>query len=274
MSQGIVFDVGLHRGEDTEYYLARGFRVVAIEANPDLVQFCEHRFKTHIESNALTIVHGAVVQDDNASSVRFYKNKKTSVWGTVVRKWAARNAALGADSEEIEVPVVNFERLLSEHGCPHYLKIDIEGMDLVCLKKLLRTDSRPKWISLESDKVDFTSLIEEFSVFEQLGYRRYYVQQQANIGDNKVPINSQEGNYVDYCFSAGSSGPFGADLNGPWLSKDEAVARYRKIFVEYQMFGDSGVVRRFPLGRYAVSAMSRFAGRPLPGWYDTHAMLG
>lgn len=273
MSQRIVFDVGLHRGEDTEYYLARGFRVIAIEANPELVHYCENRFKTHIQSSALTIVHGAVVQDDGASSVRFYKNKKTSVWGTVVRKWADRNAALGADSEEIEVPVVNFDRLLSEHGCPHYLKIDIEGMDLVCLKKLLRTNSRPKWVSLESDKVDFASIQEEFSVLEQLGYRRYYIQQQADIDKRRLTINSQEGEYVDYRFPTGSSGPFGNDLSGPWLSKEEALDRYSRIFVEYRMFGDSGIVRRWPLGRYAVSAMSKIVGRPLPGWYDTHAML-
>ena len=30
----LIFDVGLHRGEDTEFYLKKGFRVVAFEANP------------------------------------------------------------------------------------------------------------------------------------------------------------------------------------------------------------------------------------------------
>jgi len=45
-----IFDVGLHKGEDTEYYLTRGFRVVAIEANPDLVLFCTEKFRKFIDA--------------------------------------------------------------------------------------------------------------------------------------------------------------------------------------------------------------------------------
>ena len=33
----LIYDVGLHLGEDTEYYLKKGFRVIAFEANPELV---------------------------------------------------------------------------------------------------------------------------------------------------------------------------------------------------------------------------------------------
>ena len=36
----LIYDIGLHRGEDTAYYVARGFNVIAIEANPDLVAEC------------------------------------------------------------------------------------------------------------------------------------------------------------------------------------------------------------------------------------------
>jgi hypothetical protein len=34
----LVFDLGAHLGADTSYYLARGFRVLALEANPDLAR--------------------------------------------------------------------------------------------------------------------------------------------------------------------------------------------------------------------------------------------
>ena len=33
----LIYDVGMHKGEDTEFYLRKGFRVIAIEADPDLV---------------------------------------------------------------------------------------------------------------------------------------------------------------------------------------------------------------------------------------------
>jgi 16S rRNA A1518/A1519 N6-dimethyltransferase RsmA/KsgA/DIM1 with predicted DNA glycosylase/AP lyase activity len=31
----LIYDVGMHHGEDTEFYLRKGFRVVAFEADPD-----------------------------------------------------------------------------------------------------------------------------------------------------------------------------------------------------------------------------------------------
>jgi hypothetical protein len=41
----LIFDVGLHKGEDTDFYLRKGFRVVAFEAHPDLILNCEVRFE-------------------------------------------------------------------------------------------------------------------------------------------------------------------------------------------------------------------------------------
>ena len=37
MNPRLIYDVGMHNGDDTAYYLRRGFRVVAIEPNPALV---------------------------------------------------------------------------------------------------------------------------------------------------------------------------------------------------------------------------------------------
>jgi hypothetical protein len=35
----LIYDIGLHKGEDSEFYLKKGFRVVAIEALPSLTLF-------------------------------------------------------------------------------------------------------------------------------------------------------------------------------------------------------------------------------------------
>ena len=48
MEKDLVYDVGLHKGEDTEYYLKKGFRVIAIEANPQLISECKARFREAI----------------------------------------------------------------------------------------------------------------------------------------------------------------------------------------------------------------------------------
>lgn len=34
----LIFDLGMHHGHDSEYYLKKGFRVVAVEANPLLAR--------------------------------------------------------------------------------------------------------------------------------------------------------------------------------------------------------------------------------------------
>jgi hypothetical protein len=38
MRENLIFDIGMHVGEDTRYYLNTGFDVIAIEANPFLVE--------------------------------------------------------------------------------------------------------------------------------------------------------------------------------------------------------------------------------------------
>ena len=37
--EALIYDVGAHKGEDTEYYLRKGFRVIAIEAMPEFCEF-------------------------------------------------------------------------------------------------------------------------------------------------------------------------------------------------------------------------------------------
>lgn len=273
MDKKIIYDLGLHKGEDTEYYLARGYKVVAVEANPDLVSYCREKFKKQLESEDLIIIHGAIFENDEQATVKFFKNKKLSVWGTVVKSWADRNKMLGAESVEIEVPVVNFNYLFSKYGSPYYLKIDIEGMDLVCLKKLLSTSYRPKFISIESEKIKFSSLVEEFKVLQSLGYKRFFIQQQANIFNFGVPLNTTEGPYVDFKFTEGSTGPFGSDLGQNWLDTDSALKKYKNIFKEYKYFGDHSILRKMPKGIVLINFLSKFLGRPLPGWYDTHARM-
>ena len=74
MTRRLILDIGMHLGEDTEYYLARGFRVVAIEANPELVAVCKEKFRSDIQQGNLEILHGAIVEDRNQKEVRFFKN--------------------------------------------------------------------------------------------------------------------------------------------------------------------------------------------------------
>ncbi len=273
-SMKLVFDVGMHKGEDTDYYLKKGFRVVSFEADPDLAELCRKRFSEQLKTGQLHIVEGAIVDLEKHQSsdgkIRFFKNKKSSVWGTVVDDWAERNTKLGSDSEIIEVAIIDFAACIRQYGMPYYLKIDIEGMDVICLKALRGFTERPAYISIESEKISFDKLSEEFRIFTELGYDAFQTVNQIKVTDQKEPKNTTEGNYLGYRFSKGSSGLFGTDLNkSDWKSLDQSLKRYKEIFNGYKYLGDDGKFTKFLLGRLFSKATNRLFG--IPGWYDTHA---
>jgi FkbM family methyltransferase len=96
----MVFDLGLHQGEDTAFYLAKGFRVVAFEADPELIAQCKEKFASEIAADRLHIVEGAIVDSPaEGDTITFYKNPEVTVWGTVDPTWRDRNARAGWESE-------------------------------------------------------------------------------------------------------------------------------------------------------------------------------
>jgi FkbM family methyltransferase len=266
-TRDLIYDVGLHRGEDSAYYLALGYRVVGFEANPELVSHCRQRFAREIADGSFILVDGAVTAG-SAGRVTFFQHPD-SVLGTTSTTWARRNERLG-DTQAIEVPAIDFATCLREFGVPHFLKVDIEGADRLCLDAFRTVSERPAYLSLESEKVDFDALVEEFDMLTNLGYDRFAVVQQAGISriENATRI---DGSHMSYTFERDASGPFGQDV-APWLSRDEALARYRSIFRLYRLLGDHSWVRRTRTTRTILIRTGHLLGLPLPGWYDTHAM--
>jgi FkbM family methyltransferase len=260
----LIYDVGMHHAEDTEFYLAKGFRVVAIEAAPDLCDAARERFSDFIERGRLTILQAAVAE--KAGPIDLYLNPH-SEWNTTHPQWSDRNTKLGSPSATVvSVPGVVFSSVVEEHGTPYYLKIDIEGADLLCLKGL-EPPNLPKFASIESNKISWDGLLEEFEVFDKLGYRKFKVVGQHRWPKVRPPVPAREGEYVDRKFTLASSGLFGEEAPGEWVSADAAIERYKKIFRQYRLRGDTGVLSRGPLGPLVMKGIKS------PGWYDTHASL-
>jgi hypothetical protein len=84
-ARDLIFDVGLHRGEDTEFYLKKGFRVVAFVADGELVDYCREKFAAAMAAGRLVIVEGAIVDVPEGAppptTVLFYKSLGRSIWG-------------------------------------------------------------------------------------------------------------------------------------------------------------------------------------------------
>ncbi|MBK8302182.1 MAG: hypothetical protein IPK98_01725 [Chloracidobacterium sp.] len=120
----LIFDVGLHRGQDTSFYLKKGYRVVAFEADPENAAFCRERFAEEIADGRLTIVEGAITEDPAASEpdgkVRFYRNEDHSLWGSTSVDWAVRNKVMGTTNEIIGVTAVDFAKCIEKYGVPYF----------------------------------------------------------------------------------------------------------------------------------------------------------
>lgn len=281
----LIYDVGAHRGEDTEFYLKKGFAVVAIEASPELCALLEQRFRTFVQEGKLKILNVAV--SNTTGPIDFYIDEKESIWGTTNLDWVQRNRLLGAGkTRKISVEARPLIDIIKQYGVPWYCKIDIEGNDLDALRSLTGAPDMPHYISIESEKRDWGRLMEEFLTFHKLGYSRYKIIDQTLVKLQTFPRPAREGGDCDHIFEDGSTGLFGDELPGAWLALPEAVEAYRQIFLGYALNGDNGLFngRRSifrALGKIQAKVTKLKAKNsgyvnpaqilPPVAWYDTHA---
>jgi FkbM family methyltransferase len=258
----LIYDVGFHRGQDTAFYLRKGYRVVAFEANPDLVLEGSRTFETEIGDGRLEIVEGAI-SDSSEETIAFYSySYDRSGYGTTNPDWVER---LAGTPTRIEVPVVRLADHLKRTGTPYFAKIDIEGADRLCLEALLSLDARPALLSTESDLADFAHLRADLDILERLGYKRFAAIPQAPIRDSVIQTRTRGGEPFSYSFGP-SSGGFGDDIGG-WASRAEIERRYRALCRRYRLFGKGPVMRRRRRRAGAIPLVRRL----WPGGYDTHA---
>ena len=278
----LIYDIGMCEGEDTEFYLRKGFRVIAFEADPELARLCRNRLKGFIDQGQLTVVQGAIVDLDSIEAGQekalFYRNNDKSDWGTVCSDRAECNVRLGTSNSMLEVDVIDLPSIMLQYGIPHYMKIDIEGMDMICVDALRRFRERPDYISIESDKTSFANIKHEINTLVDLGYNSFQaVEQSAKHLSQSPPHPAREGTYAAQRFGGLTSGLFGLELGGDWKSKHEILRQYRIIRLGYYLLGDDGIVSRSNLLRAVrlhlliYRFLKHFTKAEVPGWYDTHA---
>ena len=146
MSDDLVYDVGAHSGEDTDFYLGKGFRVVAIEANPGLVHHLETRFRAEIDQGRLTVVGRAIGASDMPDTISFYVNDIKDDWSAVDETTASKGSM---EVRKVEVRTVRLLDLFAAHGVPYYMKVDIELSDIDVAKSLIGLPMLPSYVSFE-----------------------------------------------------------------------------------------------------------------------------
>src|ERR1700691_895865 len=104
----MIVDVGMHTGEDTAYYLARGYDVLAIDANPEFCAEAIKRFSAEGAAGRLTMRNVGIAAQPG--ELTFWVSNR-SEWSSFHRENATKH---GASATSIVVPTVRFADLLSE----------------------------------------------------------------------------------------------------------------------------------------------------------------
>jgi FkbM family methyltransferase len=200
----LIYDVGMHNGDDAAYYLAKGAQVVAIEANPSLCAMAYERFDKEIGNKSLIVINCAV--SDRRGEVDFFLNETSSVQSSLRPK-------TGRDTRSIKVDARPLSCIIQEFGKADFIKIDVEHYDHVVLSDLRANRLLPPQLSVEAH--DFTVIRELLKT----DYSKFRLVRGNTVGRRfaNQRIETPKGAQV-YSFNPHSSGPFGKDLPGSWMS--------------------------------------------------------
>ncbi|MGH9466104.1 MAG: FkbM family methyltransferase [Terriglobales bacterium] len=272
-----IMDVGMHRGDDTAFFLSKQFHVVGVDANPGFVQANRVRFAAEEAEGRLRIVHAAIAEREGQAQYWAFPGK--DVWGTMDPAHAQRNISRGYSCEVLQVPCRRFRDILEECGVPYYLKIDIEGADLLCLRGLAEVPGRPAFVSLELPLESADAAFEPLAQLHGLGYRRFQLMDQALNPSRRCPRPPAEGAYSTMAFNMDMSGLFGRELPGKWEGI-EAISRQIQRAVKAECrFGDDRPGHRYGWIRNGIRRARQQWRTPrawraaltTTSWYDLHA---
>jgi FkbM family methyltransferase len=253
--QNLIFDVGMNNGDDSAFYLAKGFDVVGVEADPAMANIATETLQDAIDAGRMKIENVAI--SDDPGEIEFYINHLNPKWSSAIERVGDRG---NLGHTKITVPTTTIAQLIQKYGRPYYIKIDIEGFDHVALKQLgaVSKVKRPRFVSMEGGNQS------EIKQMMDLGYTKFAIVNQKHIKLTRCPYPPTEGVFVDYSFPSGSSGLFGTELSEEWIDGAEAIKK-RNAFAQdvnrlKEQYKDDP--KLFTLRRNEM------------GWYDVHAVLG
>ena len=233
--KSLIYDIGFHNGSDTIHYLKKGFRVVAVEANPNLVEKAGGEFAKAIKEGKLILLNVGIA--DKEGILPFYRNHRLSVWSSFDKAQGTReNSAF----DVIDIRCTTTKALFEKYGVPFYLKVDIEGYDYYCINDLPDSKPQPAYVSCEA------GTIELLTTLRSKGYSKFKIINQANHFKSmnlKQEFNPLFAKYLfintgirmrlqkffSVTYLHGSSGPFAEDTFGEWKNYEDTFKNFSAL---------------------------------------------
>ncbi|NJR31849.1 MAG: hypothetical protein HC778_01905 [Chamaesiphon sp. CSU_1_12] len=210
----IIYDVGSNNGDDIPYYLMKGDLVVAIEANPVLCESIRQRFDAEIQAGRLIVESCVVTADECSDEADFYLHDTNPLLSQLPKP----PEAILDQFTKHKLPSKSILSIIRSHGTPHYIKIDIEHYDAPLLRAIFASELHPPFISAESHNIDV------FSVLVGQGcYKAFKLVDGSSISriySNRSIESHSTQDLILYSFPHHSSGPFGNDIDGEWMTPD------------------------------------------------------
>ena len=126
----LIFDIGTSEGNDTQFYLDKGFDVVSVEADPIVYAENLARFRSAIDQGRLQPVNRAA-HNTHGTVLEFWRNEETQGHSSL-----ARTAKKARPHTAFEVISIDYPALIALKGIPHYCKIDVEGGETAFLQSI------------------------------------------------------------------------------------------------------------------------------------------
>lgn len=246
----LVYDVGMYDGSDTAYYLSEGYKVVAIEAHPGLIEKAQERFAKEIDLGQLSLVPIGVAEKHGTFPLTIPADDLGS---STLQPSHLGNRKV---ARTIDVPCGPISEIFEKYGMPWYLKVDIEGKDRLPVLALTKTN-KPEYLSFEVGH-DFAELLDHA---QSIGYTKFKLINQCSFReiheDNSLseracrramhffgysePMFALRGGRKFLLRHSAGPGPWAS--SGKWRSAKAVLERYNQV-------------------------LARGGDRP---WYDLHA---
>jgi FkbM family methyltransferase len=199
----LIYDIGLNDGIDTDYYLKLGYNVVCVDANPEIIKDAIIKYKKEIIDDRVILLNVGI--SNNIDILKFYISKK-SIYSSFIEEKANLIEYTDGIKNVIKINTIKLIDLIKIFGIPYYMKIDIEGYDMLAIETLT-TETKSKYISVEY--CDYNIL----DKLKSIGYNKFKFISQINIEE-------QNNNKNDIKFKLHSSGNFGENTPGEWMNYD------------------------------------------------------